>query len=372
MMTYKSIVHSYKDIKALQPSSFKGRSVLNQQRGVALIMALLIVALVTTISVEVSWRFDLDLARSGNRWHGMQAQSYMIGGENLAKVILTQDLEDTESQADHLQEAWATTDAQFPTEEGYISAKLEDAQGRLNVNLLGKAYNQTERGAALVGPQKYSESQRRFIRLLQTVDLGEGAFLDVVSSEAILDAVKDWIDADAQVTFPNGAEADYYSQLEPELTPANGPMASISELQVIQGMNPILYQGILPYVIALPGEGAVTNFNTIGLNFARSLNEEDVLLPLSIEQGQAIINDIAANPVESVEDITALSSIDAIFGVGEDNRSRMKTDDLTVSSNYFLYFGEVAVGDHIKRGKSLLFRGGGEEVLTLRRTDSNF
>ena len=345
---------------------------LQKQKGVALIMAILISVLVTAIAVEVSWRFDLDLARSGNRWQGMQAQSYLEGGENLARVVLAQDLADTESTADHLQEIWATADAQFPTEEGYVSAKVEDAQGRLNLNLLGQAFLTTNQGQPRTGPARYAETHRRFIRLLQTVDLGEETFLELDQAEAILEGVVDWIDADNTVTGFGGAEADYYSQLEPEITPANGPMVSVSELQVIKGMTPVLYQGLLPYIIALPGDNIPININTIGLNLARAFNESDVLLPLSVEQGQLIIDDLAASPAETVEDITSLSSIDAIFPPRGEDGSSFSTADLAVSSSYFLYFGEVGVGDHVKRGKSLLHRVSEDQIQTLRRTDANF
>lgn len=50
-------------------------------------MALLVVALVTTIVVSVSWRFSLDMARNENRWHGSQARAYMEGGEQLARKV---------------------------------------------------------------------------------------------------------------------------------------------------------------------------------------------------------------------------------------------------------------------------------------------
>ena len=96
------------------------------------------------------------------------------------------------------------------------------------------------------------------------------------------------------------------------------------------------------------------------------------LLPLSVEQGQLIIDDLAASPAETVEDITSLSSIDAIFPPRGEDGSSFSTADLAVSSSYFLYFGEVGVGDHVKRGKSLLHRVSEDQIQTLRRTDANF
>lgn len=336
-------------------------ALLSAQKGVALITAMLIVALVTAISVEVSWRFDLSLARSGNRWHGMQAMAYLQGGEALAKMALEKDAADTEN--DHAGEDWAVS-AAFPTDEGYVGGKVTDAQGRLNLNDLGEAYKPNPNGqGTLPSPQKYSEAQRRFIRLLQTIDLGEETFMEQEQAEAILDSVKDWIDTDSLITFSGGAEADTYTQLDPPVTIANGFMASVSELQVINGIDAIIYNGLLPDVIALPVNGIDLNVNTVSLSVMRSLNTPDTLTPLSIEDGQSILGEI--DPEEGMLNVNDLQT----------SQPNLEIGGLGTTSNYFLYFGEVGVGDHIKRSKSLLQRvtsEGETQVQTIRRTDSNF
>lgn len=352
---------------------------LKDQHGVALVMAMLIVSLVAAISVDVSWRFDLSLARSGNRWYGMQAQSYLEGGESLAKLALEEDAADNEY--DHLGEEWAGDGSTFDTDEGgYISGKVEDAQGRINLNALGDAFK-TDQG--LADWQKMSAPQRRFVRLLQTINLSteisvdeetqEEIFLELEQATNILEAVKDWIDADSNITGFGGAEADDYNQLEPAITISNGPMASVTELQVLKGMTPELYKGLLPFVIALPSTDDVPllNVNTVSLEVMRSLNKQNILTPLLAEEAQALKDEIDPEVgLATVDEFLALSSASTLFGTSGENSS-FDTAGLTTASDYFLFFGEVAVGDHTKRGNSLLKRENGE-VRTIRRTDSSF
>lgn len=350
---------------------------LKDQHGVALVMAMLIVALVAAISVDVSWRFDLSLARSGNRWYGMQAQSYLEGGESLAKLALEEDAADNEY--DHLGEEWAGDGSTFDTDEGgYISGRLEDAQGRINLNALGDAFK-TDQG--LADWQKMSAPQRRFLRLLQTINLSteisvdeetqEEIFLEFEQAKNILEAVKDWIDVDSNVTGFGGAEADYYNQLEPVITISNGPMASVTELQILKDVTPELYKGLLPFVIALPNADIGLNVNTASLEVVRSLNKQSILTPLLEEEAQTLKDEIDPDVgAATVDEFLALPSASTLFG-GDGENSSFDTAGLTTASDYFLFFGEVAVGDHTKRGNSLLKREDGK-VSTIRRTDSSF
>src|SRR5690606_9506515 len=94
-------------------------------------------ALVTTIAVSVSWRFNLSMARNENRWHGSQARAYLEGGEQLARLMLREDAQ--LGNTDHLGEMWAQPSEPMPTDEGWIRGRIEDAHGRINLNLLMKA-----------------------------------------------------------------------------------------------------------------------------------------------------------------------------------------------------------------------------------------
>ncbi|TVZ37273.1 general secretion pathway protein K [Alteromonadaceae bacterium 2753L.S.0a.02] len=346
---------------------------VKQQRGVALVLALLVVALVTAIAVELSWRFDLSLVRAENRWYGVQAYAYLQGAEEFAFMALKFDKEEDNKKGveiDTLDEFWAQQAAQFPTDEGWVSGKLEDAQARFNLNALA-AKAQKPQGK-FSDWQKFTAPQRRFIRLLQSINLGETedepVYLDQATAINIVEAIIDWMDVDSEVTGFGGAESDYYGQLEPPFVIPNKPMVSVSELNLIRGMTPELYQKLLPLVIALDAQVPL-NINTASVEIIRSFNSKKLFYPLALEDAMDVVQNRSGGGYESVEDFAE----DMKQYVPDENngQSNFDTSGLAVFSSYFLFTGETQVGDHIRTSRALLFRNG-TEVSTLRRTDANY
>ena len=365
-------------------------------RGLALVLALLIVSLIAAISVELTWRFDLSLNRSGNRWYGLQAQAYLQGAENLAKMVLRQDLEDTE--IDDLGEDWAQEPTPFPTDEGWVKGKLEDAQGRFNLNSLipvpsntddDNAENGTQAPSLPVnnsssftagGQKSLSTSQERFVRLLQTVALGEEEegqqiFVELDQAREITEALIDWMDQDDEVTGFGGAESDYYEQLEPPITISNRPLISVSELSVVKGMTPEIYRALLPLIIALPGNVAM-NVNTMQLALLRSINVRNALLPISEEDAQLIFDDRETAAFSQVQDFADNPNVQSALSLNPNNTNQDGNPNLDLSglgttSEYFIFFGETMVGDKIKMGRSLIKRSA-DDIVVVRRTDANF
>ncbi len=348
-----------------------------RQRGVVLIMALLIVALVTTIVVSVSWRFNLSMARNENRWHGSQARAYLDGGEQLARLVLREDSQ--QGLTDHLAEIWAQQGDPLPTDEGWIRGRIEDAHGRLNLNLMVQQFRGTQDpNLDMNDPTvRFTAAQRRLIRLLQTFELENGP-MDVNEATSIVEALQDWLDSDHEISGMGGAEQDYYSGAGIEYPVPNGPIASVSDLMVIRGMTPEIYRALEPYVIAL--DTSVTlNINTMPPALFRTFNVKANLEPLEEGQANALLQIRNAtmmtdengvplkggfqNPDEFGNDPT----VQSIIG----SKDESETSDLVVASNYFLYFGETLVGEQVRRSKAVLLRNGAD-VSVLRRTDAGF
>ena len=107
-------------------------------RGVALITALLITALAATVASNLSWDNSLDVRRTMVMLYRDQAIQVAVGSEGWVRSILADDLAQT--QNDHLGEIWATEIPALPIDseavQGQIFGKLEDLQGRFNVNNL--------------------------------------------------------------------------------------------------------------------------------------------------------------------------------------------------------------------------------------------
>jgi general secretion pathway protein K len=205
----------------------------NRQRGVALIMAVLIVALATMLAASVSFKGYLDQRRSANTFALDQGFEVALGGEAWAADSLRRDKQQS-SKTDDFTEEWATPIPPIPIEGGQFEGQLEDMQGRFNLNSL----------VTLEGGQfKFDQAAiDRFERLLELLEL-ETKWARIIA---------DWIDTDIQPNFPDGAEDPTYTGLSPPYRTANMPMTRASELLAITGFGLERYRKLEPFVTALP------------------------------------------------------------------------------------------------------------------------
>ena len=113
------------------------RTAAHRQRGVALIMAVLIVALATMLAASVSFKGYLDQRRSANAFAMDQGFEVALGGEAWAADALRRDKQQS-SKTDDFTEEWATPIPPIPIDDvgGEFEGQLEDMQGRFNLNSL--------------------------------------------------------------------------------------------------------------------------------------------------------------------------------------------------------------------------------------------
>jgi len=201
-----------------------------RQRGVALITAVLIVALGTMLAASVFFRGYLDQRRSATLFALDQAYEVALGAEAWAADFLRQDRQ--ESNDDHPAEAWAQPLPPLPLDDGgTVEGRLEDMQGRFNLNNLKKPDGTTNEAAV-----------EQLERILQ--------MLEIEPSWAA--AIADWVDIDAEPGFPDGAEDSVYTSLTPPHRAANMTITRASELMVLNGFGAERYAKLAPLVTALP------------------------------------------------------------------------------------------------------------------------
>ncbi len=208
-----------------------------QQRGVALIMAILIVALATILAVSVTSDGYMDQRRISTTLLVDQAYEVALGGEAFAASWLEKDqLDKTGATYDSLNEAWAQP-VKLPIEDyGELSGNIEDLQGRFNLNNLVNANGTINQ-----------EMLAQFTNLLERLQI-DSRWAGIVA---------DWIDADSNPNFPDGAEDTIYSLRTPPYLTANRPILSTSELlSLVDGAGKPFgidnYRLLEPYVAALP------------------------------------------------------------------------------------------------------------------------
>ncbi|GAB1265567.1 type II secretion system minor pseudopilin GspK [Aurantivibrio infirmus] len=327
------------------------------EHGAALVLAILIVGIVTALAVKFSLSFILNSTRAENRLYGSQAQSYLLGAEILAGVILEQDAE--ESATDNLSEVWAQDAPPFPTDDGLLEAKLEDALGRLNLNSLDGSVGANS-NPNNIPALRFTPQQRRFIRLLQIFE--EPALTEDEAIE-ITEAVIDWIDKDDDASGFGGAESLFYSGEEPPYQAANAPFSSVSELRLVRHMTPELYQQLEPLLVALP-ENTDLNVNTALPALLRTLNNPTSLLPLEEEEIESLLEDRELQQYETVNDFFNNPLVQTLA-------PDLEPAGFGVESNYFILHAKASVGDQERFLQSYLFRDD-KKLRTLRRRYTSY
>ncbi len=218
-------------------------------RGVALITAMLITALASLVAANLAWDNALDVRRTMVLLNNDQAVQVALGAESWVVGILHQDLQ--ESDIDHLGEIWAIQLPGFPIEGGDVTGTIIDLQGRFNVNNLIDDNGEVEK-----------KSLERFRRLLQALEI-DPRFAGLAA---------DWMDRDAEASFPDGAEDSIYTSILPPYRSANQSLTSASELAALDGMDRQSFRKLRPHITALPGRTNV-NVNTATGAVLQSLDE---------------------------------------------------------------------------------------------------
>ena len=186
---------------------------IQAQRGVAVVLAMGVVALATMAATAIvvtqsTWSRQRELGADH-----VQAQLVLRAGVDWACAVLSDDRRT--SAVDHLGEPWALRLPPLPVDNGKLAGHIEDQQGVFNLN-------------NLVSEGKVVLSQlAHFRRLLAILDLPAD----------LADALADWLDADSEPQPRGGAEDRYYLGLEAPYLAANRPLVDVAELALVRGFD---------------------------------------------------------------------------------------------------------------------------------------
>lgn len=255
-------------------------------QGVALISALLIAALVASLATVLVKRQQMAIATATRLRDNLGARSLVNATETAAMRLLAADAGRSGNDSDA--EVWATTTLRAEANGLRAESRLRDLQARFNLASLqpdvpgptnGNGDGQLPGAAGAAGealravlaangidtgpPVKPASSTSlpplgaqqvataRFVLLLKALDIDPG----------IAPAILDWVDADSDTRFPNGAEDAYYTTLDPPYRAANRPLVDASELLLVRGVTPAIYARLRPFVTVLEDSAAI-NINT--------------------------------------------------------------------------------------------------------------
>lgn len=210
---------------------------MKTQRGAAIIMAILIVALAAMLAASLAWEQNIWVRQVENGNDRSGAKWLALAGTNFAAAILNDDAR--HNNVDYPGEAWAMKMPPMPVENGEISGYILDQQGLFNLN------NLVRNGKT--DPEQLVKFRQLLTLLGLQADLAQ--------------AVADWIDADNDVQYPGGAENSFYLGLPNPYRAANMPLGDIGELMNVKGFDKTTMERLRPYMTALPGNTQI-NVNT--------------------------------------------------------------------------------------------------------------
>jgi general secretion pathway protein K len=259
-----------------------------RQRGVALVTAMLLMVIGVTLAAQIAWDNQLHVRRAILAADMEQARLFAMGAEAIAIVALRADYEDyatatTRSTHEGADLLFGTQELPIGIEDqnlGVMYGKLEDLQGRFNLNNL-----------VVDNGNRVSEEAAQVMRNLLS---------ELALDESLVDAMVDWIDNDT-VPENRGAEDGIYTGLSPSYRPPNRGFTHVSELRAVAGIGAEEYRKLKPYVTALPQNGCSIDGGggqtatqalfvpAININFAqpeliRALNLDNQISPGTLEQ----------------------------------------------------------------------------------------
>jgi len=301
---------------------------LFDNRGMALILTILIVSLVVSLTLQFNTSMRSNLYAAANLSDGIKLGCIARSGFHGALAVLYAD--GSSGAVDSLRDDWAYIRAYSEVssslfEDGYFLIDVMDLSGRIQINRLVN-----ERG-------DYNDAQKNILlRLLGFPEFG----LDADEAENLVDAIKDWIDEDNEVTR-FGAEDAYYLTLEDPYPCKNGPLESPEELLLIRGMTRELFYGteeapgISRYVSAY-GEGKI-NINTA---------DPLVLRALSDRIDEELAEEMVTHRMDEDNDIADPNWYKEVPGMGD---ITISGDLITTSSTHFEIISE-GIKDTLRKG----------------------
>jgi len=266
-----------------------------------LIVALMIVALVAAMAYMMMARLERDTRRTTLILQNTQAELYASRSVVWAIAQLHQNWEQqapkqiVDKMPCHLPEV---------TENGYrIATDIEDMQGRFNINNL-----------------TLPDADADFKRMLN-------ALMPSLSPQQITkltQAIQEWV----APGHDRNASSHYYLNLPIPYRAAHKPMVSITELRLVRGMTPAIYNVLKPYVAALPPPTAI-NIQTAAAPVLMTLGNS-----LTLETGKIIEAARKGLPAQTID---ALNNLDII------KNHPVTPEKLVFISSYFLVKTVVSI-----------------------------
>ena len=227
------------------------------EKGIVLVLVIIMIAILTIVVGDMIYFTHIDTEISSNTKDQMKARYIAKSGVHVAagtlRVQALEELTDVSTTLSlgvkNSEGYWAINVPFFPVGEGGVSVRVIDERSKINLN-------------ALVSPSTNRVDQQVRTELKELFTYLE---VEDSKSERFLASLTNWLDAplagaendqDSQ-----GANSSFYAGLEEPYSIKDGPLDSLQEIRMIDGMDDKFYNTIKDFVTVYPADKKI-NFTT--------------------------------------------------------------------------------------------------------------
>jgi general secretion pathway protein K len=315
------------------------RQLPSRQRGIALLVAIIMFAIATTVAAAITYSKAMSARRAAATFSMEQALQAGMAAEALAGIALQNDGTKSTTEPD---QDWAQPLGPIEIEGTgvWIQAQLEDISGRFNLNSL----------------VKLNATRDAYIADEDQVDIFRALLKHLDLEERWADLMVDWIDTDIAPYGQGGEDTLYLTQV-PAYRPPNTFITHTSELLALPGFGSERFTKLAPFVTALPNDTHVNICTASGLVLDVTKNDP-------------------ANPVEFATQDLAKQRTSNCFPPLNGYLNGVSTGDLRtkaqartdVKSSWFRLRTNIRIGTAEFVLYSVLLREGGNRVRTVQRS----
>jgi general secretion pathway protein K len=313
---------------------------LHRQRGIALLVAIIMFALATTVAAAITYNKAMASRRAAATFTLEQALQAGMAAEALAAIALESN---GTANRTALHQEWHQIVGPLEIEGTgvWIQAQLEDLSGRFNLNSL----------------VMWSQQDNSFVEDPHQVQVFKHllGFLGMEVKWAGL--MKDWIDPDIAPDMTSGGEDTLYLTQTPPYRPPNTFITHASELLALPGFGPENYAKLAPYVTAIPRDAKVNICTASGYVLDATRNDPQNLTEFQTQDLETL-REKDCFPVKAAY----------ADPIGDPQLKQLVEGHIDEKSSWFRLRTQIRVGTAEFVLYSVLFREQTNKVRTLQRS----
>jgi len=313
---------------------------LAHQRGIALLVAIVMFAIATTVAAAITYNKAMAARRAAANFTLEQALQAGMAAEALAGIALEDDGKNSKTETNN---AWAEPFGPVEIEgtDIWIQAQVEDLTSRFNLNTLVKWQGPPD-NTFVTNPEQVEV----FRKLLESLKIDQN----------YADLLADWIDTDIAPQPTQGGEDTLYLTQSPPYRPPNTFIVHPSEILALPGFGAERYALLAPYITALPVDVKINPCTASGLILDVTMNNNE-------QEYQ--MQDMGAVRKSGCTNTTAA----VVTGrIGDANLKALAQARLEEKSSWFRLRTNIRIGTAEFVLYSVLFREQNNRVRTVQRS----